>query len=94
MFTWCSQTYYFRSGCQISIVGHIIWKKIETELQYSGAFHPQTDDETKVVNGSLQNMRFVYGDKQKSNTMCIYIEYTDEYLYLCILSHDRVLFYF
>ena len=33
-----------------------LWKKLGTKLSFSSAYHPQTDEQTKVVNKSLGNL--------------------------------------
>jgi hypothetical protein len=33
-----------------------LWKKLETNLSFSSAYHPQMDGQTKVVNKSLGDM--------------------------------------
>ena len=42
------------------------WKRFHTTLQFSSAYHPQTDGQTKSVNRTLGNMlRCLARDKQK-----------------------------
>jgi Integrase core domain len=47
-------------------VGHFwrtLWRKIGTKLQFSSTYHPQTDDQTGIVNQSLGNLfRSLVGD--------------------------------
>jgi hypothetical protein len=50
-------------------MGHFwraLWKKLDTKLQFSLAYHPQIDGHTKVVNGSLGNLlRCLAADRPK-----------------------------
>ncbi|GJX98930.1 putative nucleotidyltransferase, ribonuclease H [Tanacetum coccineum] len=42
---------------------HSLWKTVNTQLNFSSAYHPQTDGQTKVVNRSLGNLlRCLVGD--------------------------------
>ena len=72
------QDIYHLHGLPASIVsdrdprflGHFwctFWKKVNTNLKFSSAYHPQTDGQTEVVNCSLGNMlRCLIGDNIKS----------------------------
>ena len=43
-----------------------LWKKMGTKLQFSSAYHPQTDGQTEVVNHSLGNLlHCIVGEKPK-----------------------------
>ena len=40
-------------------VGHFwrtLWKKLGTDLSFNSSYHPQTDEQTEVVNRSLRNI--------------------------------------
>ena len=37
-------------------VWHTLWKKMVTQLGYSSAYHPKTNEQTEVVNRSLENL--------------------------------------
>ena len=44
-------------------LGHFwrtLWKRLGTQISFSSAYHPQSDDQTKVINSSLGNiLRFL-----------------------------------
>ena len=43
-----------------------LWRHFQTKLQLSSSHHPQTDDQTEVVNHALGNMlRCVVSEKPK-----------------------------
>ncbi|GJV53162.1 putative nucleotidyltransferase, ribonuclease H [Tanacetum coccineum] len=44
-----------------------LWKMVNTQLNFSSAYHPQTNGQTEVVNKSLSNMlRCLVGDHVKA----------------------------
>jgi hypothetical protein len=58
------------SDCDPRFLNHFwctLWKKVNTNLKFSCAYHPQTNGKTEVVNRSLGNMlRCLVGDNIKS----------------------------
>ena len=45
---------------------HTLWKKMNTELSYSSAYHPQTDGQTEVVNRSIGKLlRSLVGENSR-----------------------------
>jgi len=53
----------------VKFMGHFscnLWKKMDTQLSYSSAYHPQTDGQIEVVNRILGNLlRSLVGENSK-----------------------------
>ena len=55
--------------CDVKYMSHVwckLWKRLNTQLNFTSVFHTQTDDQTKVVNRTLSNIIcYLSGDKPK-----------------------------
>jgi hypothetical protein len=61
-------------------VGHFwktLWKKLGTNISFSSAYHPQTDEQTKVVNRSLGNIlrSLLYENPKQWDQMLAHVEF-------------------
>lgn len=58
------------SDCDTRFLSHFwrsLWKMANTQLNFSSAYHPQTDGQIEIVNRSLSNLlRWLVGDHVKS----------------------------
>jgi len=58
------------SDRDVKFTGHFwrnLWKKLNTRLQFSSAYHPQTNGQTEVVNRSLGNLlRSLTGENSRT----------------------------
>ncbi|CAA7393217.1 unnamed protein product [Spirodela intermedia] len=62
-----SQRVLNRDICFTSYFWKTLWHLLGTKLNFSTAFHLQTDSQTEVVNRSLRNLlRSLVGDHLKS----------------------------
>ena len=71
-----------------------LWKLTNTHLNFSSAYHPQTDGQTEVVNRSLGNhLRSLVGDNMKTWDQKLYqVEFSYNRAVTCStsLSHFKV----
>jgi len=69
------------SDCDVKFLSHfwkILWSKLETKLAFSTTCHPQSDDQTEVVNRSLSTLLrcLLHDHKTTWDELLSHIEFT------------------